>query len=200
MSALEPDSDLVKRAIGGDRDAFSTLCERHQPRLWRTVTSVARGADAEDLAQEAVLRAWCAIRTYRGEASFEAWLCRIASNVAHDYHRSAWRRRVIFWQPSATEVCPQDRPDAIYLQRETQRRIRTAVAALPAKQRIPLWLHYFEQFSVAEIARLEHCNESTIRSRMQAGLRRLSLTLDDLIGDAEGEGTEPRVNPKGMET
>lgn len=198
MSALEPDSDLVKRAIGGNRDAYRTLCERHQQRLWRTVASVARGADAEDLAQEALLKGWCALSTYRGEASFEAWLCRIALNVAHDYHRSAWRRRVIFWLPSDSEESKAEGPDAVYIRRETQRRVRLAVAALPAKQRIPLWLHYFEQFSVAEIARLEQCSESTIRSRMQSGQRRLSIVLSDLVG--EPDGNEPQVKPKGVET
>ncbi|MCC2671322.1 MAG: polymerase sigma factor RpoE, partial [Armatimonadetes bacterium] len=94
MGETAPDVDLVSKALAGDSRSFALLCERHRTRVWRIAASVARGADAEDIAQEAVLRAFRALRTYRGNAPFEAWLCRIALNAAHDYHRSAWRRKV----------------------------------------------------------------------------------------------------------
>ncbi len=75
--------------------------------------------------------------------------------------------------------------------------MRQAVAGLPERQRVPIWLHYFEGFSLAEVARLESAPEATIRSRVRAGLRRLSLALDDLLPagpepslrlQSEGEG------------
>src|SRR5207247_2587561 len=70
--------------------------------------------------------------------------------------------------------------------RELQSRVRRAVAALPERQRVPIWLHYFEGFALAEVARLERAPEATIRSRVRAGLQRLSLSLDDLlVGTAE---------------
>src|SRR5579871_5986063 len=86
---------LVRKAQAGDAQSFATLCDRYRKRVWRIVASVARGPDVDDLAQEAIVRAFCAIRSYRAEACFEAWLCRIALNLAHDYQRSAWKRRVI---------------------------------------------------------------------------------------------------------
>src|SRR6476469_2120182 len=85
---------MVRQALSGDPHAFTTLCDLHRVRLWRIAASVARGPDAEDLAQEAVVRAYRALGTYSGGAPFEAWLCRIAVNAAHDHVRSAWRRRV----------------------------------------------------------------------------------------------------------
>jgi RNA polymerase sigma-70 factor (ECF subfamily) len=181
LNEREPDSDLAGKALGGDLDAFVTLCERHRTRVWRVVVSIARGPDADDLAQEAIVRAYCALSTYRAEAPFEAWLCRIALHVAHDYQRSAWRRRVTLWQ-RAPEVDPgrTESPEAEVARREMQRRVRQAVAALPPNQRAPIWLHYFEEFSLAEVARLERVPESTIRSRVQAGLKRLSGSLRDL--------------------
>ena len=181
MSVVEAEKELIARAIAGDQDAFSTLCERSRSRVWRIVSSVAPGPDREDLAQEAIVRAWCAVRTYRAEASFEAWLCRIALNAAHDYQKSAWRRRIRFWQteqaPDTTATEPLER---LAERREAQRRVRQAVAALPTPQRVPIWLHFFEEFSLAEVARLERTAESTVRSRVRAGMRRLAHELQDL--------------------
>jgi RNA polymerase sigma-70 factor (ECF subfamily) len=194
------ESELVGKAQAGDRDAFATLCERYKTRLWRTVASVARGSEVEDLAQEAVVRAWCALHTFRSEASFAAWLCRIALNVAHDYHKSAWKRRVLlFWQDDRGEEPEGESPESMLERREMQRRVRKAVAALPEKLRVPIWLYYFEEFTLAEIARLEEAAESTIRSRVQTGLRRLSRYLEDFQTLTDGEPACPKRQTKGCE-
>ena len=154
----------------------------------------------EDLAQEAIVRAWCRIRTYRGEAAFAAWLCRIALNVAHDYQKSAWRRRVLlFWQEEAGDAPDADTPESLLDRREMQRRVRKAVAALPERLRVPIWLYYFEEFNLAEIARLEGAAESTIRSRVQTGLRRLSLSLEDFQSVPAEDPTCPSRQAKGYE-
>jgi RNA polymerase sigma-70 factor (ECF subfamily) len=185
LTEIQPDSELVALAAGGDRDAFAALCRRHQARLWRITAGVARGADAEDLAQEAIVRAWCAIDSCRSASSFEAWLCRIAVNAAYDYHRSAWRRRVVFTGSSDIEVVSSENMVQDAERREVARKLRRAVAALPQNQCVPIWMHYFEQFSVAEIAELEQVAESTVRSRIQVGMRRLRNALDDLITEKE---------------
>ncbi len=186
MNDLKPGSELAALAVAGDREAFATLCERSRTRLWRIVSSVAPGPDREDLAQEAVVRAWCALRMYRAEASFESWLCRIALNTAHDYQKSAWKRRIRFWRTELPDTETGEPLERLAERRAAQRRIRQAVAALPTPQRVPIWLHFFEEFSIAELARLEQTAESTIRSRVQSGLRRLAPLLHDLqIDDLE---------------
>jgi RNA polymerase sigma-70 factor, ECF subfamily len=196
------DDHLLSKALAGDPRSFATLCDRYRSRVWRIICSVARGPDVDDLAQEAIIKAFNALRTYRGEASFEAWLCRIALNVAHDYQRSAWRRRVVFWKddPVIPEE-PAESTDGVLIQREVQRRIRKAVATLPEHQRSPLWLHYFEGFTLAEIARLEGVSESTLRSRVQAGLKRLAMSLHDLpdtlTDSISGAGLRPAAESKG---
>lgn len=192
---------LIRRARSGDTAAFAVLCERSRRRVWRVVASVTHGgADTDDLAQEAILRAFRSLASFRGDASFEAWLCRIALNAAHDHRKSAWRRRVVFWsdrfgdsQKSASSdeealtgadsgnvgeiACdPGDEAE----RRDLQRRIRAAVASLGVKERVPIYLLYFEEFSLTEIARLEGVPESTVRSRVKAGLRRLQKSLGDL--------------------
>jgi RNA polymerase sigma-70 factor, ECF subfamily len=189
------EDSLIQRARRGDADAFATLCERYRQRVWRVVATVARNADTDDLAQDAIVRAFGALRSYRGDACFEAWLCRIALNAAHDYQRSAWRRRVLLWDRSAdtsreesssADLSPSPHGEAE--RRELQRRVRKAVAGLQEKERVPIWLIYFEEFTLAEVARLEEVPESTIRSRVRAGLKRLERTLGDLNLTAEDEG------------
>jgi RNA polymerase sigma-70 factor (ECF subfamily) len=204
LPANRDEDGLLGRARRGDSSAFAALCEKHRHRVWRVVATVTKGgADTDDLAQDAIVRAWTALNTYRGEASFEGWLCRIALNAAHDYHRSAWKRRVFLWDRTAdmgtgsrseheAGISPtrsdsgQDAsltapsPHVEAERRETQRRIRSAVAALSEKERVPIWLIYFEEFSLAEVARLEGVPESTVRSRVKVGLTRLQRQLKDL--------------------
>jgi RNA polymerase sigma-70 factor (ECF subfamily) len=200
LGAVQPDSGLIRRALAGDAEAFARVCEGIRARLWRIAASVARGPEAEDLAQEAIVRAWCARRSYRAEASFEAWICRIALNLAHDSRRSAWRRRVVLWRPASALKREEDEPlEGAVARREAQRRVRQAVAALPERQRVPIWLHYFEEFTLAEVARLERASESTIRSRVQAGLRRLSRSLGDLAAGEIGEAVRLEADAKGCE-
>jgi len=177
------DAQLVSRARGGDAPAFVTLCERHRSRIWRIVVSVTGGPEAEDLAQETVIRAYRALDSYLGEAPFGAWICRIALNVAHDYRRSAWTRRVLLFD--RLPPCPADPAETPHARAELQDlqlRVRRAVGNLPPKQAVPIWLHYFEGCSLAAVARLEQLPEATVRSRVQAGLRRLARSLGDVLG------------------
>jgi RNA polymerase sigma-70 factor (ECF subfamily) len=172
---------LIERAIAGDESAFIELCQLYRARLWRIVSSVARGPDAEDLVQDAVIRAWQSLHHYRREAPFEAWLCRIAVNAAHDHQKSAWKRRIwlLGFHPWPETAVSED-PSLEALEREQQRNVRQMVAALPEPQRTPIWLHYFEGFSIAEIGRLYSLPESTIRSRMNAALTKLKIRLSDI--------------------
>lgn len=191
MSDPLSDQALLDKALAGSPDAFVALVEPHKERVWRIAASVARPTDAEDLAQEVIVRAFRSLKTYQRQAPFAAWLCRIAINAAHDYQRSAWQRRVsLMEQVADPEAAAEDLHGQVE-RREVQRRVRSAVATLPDHQRIPIWLHYFEGFTIVEVARLEKAPEATVRSRMRAGLHRLSLSLGDLLPAERARGFEP---------
>ncbi len=191
MIDLLTDGELVSRAIQDDSRAFGELCNRHRRRVWRVISAVTQGPETEDLAQEAFVRAFRSLRSYRGESSFEAWITRIAVNAAHDYHRSAWKRKVLPWLRSEDEVDEGAEPlSETVARRDSQRSVRLAVAKLPHRQRVPIWLHYFEEFTVAEIARLEDTAESTIRSRILAGMKGLERSLEHLA-EMHVEATDP---------
>ena len=208
------ESSLVHQAIAGDARAFARLCEKYRLRVWRVAASVTKSpADADDLAQEAFVRAFGAIRNYRPEASFEAWLCRIALHAAQDYQKSAWRRRVLFWGTVSQENLGHNDPacdirpaaDSIVTphqeaeRREIRQRVRAAVAELKSREAIPIWLIYFEEFTLAEVARLEGEPESTVRSRVRVGLKRLEKKLGDLrvyLEPDEEKCPEERPSPE----
>jgi RNA polymerase sigma-70 factor (ECF subfamily) len=173
-------------------------------------------ADADDLAQEAFVRAFGAVKNYRPEASFEAWLCRIALNAAQDYQKSAWRRKVQLWgttkggrEESASAVdSAADKiisPHQETERRELRRRVRAAVAELKPREAVPIWLIYFEEFTLAEVARLESEPESTVRSRVRSGLKKLERQLGDLRvfiqpeEDACAEKSRPGENSRTSE-
>lgn len=178
------DEQLLQLALTGDSLAFGRLCERHRAVVWRVAASVADGSVADDIAQDTVVRAYRSLRSYRREAPFAAWLCRIALNAAQDYRRSSWFRRVRLFDDAPSLAAAQRDPTLEAMDRLTQRAIRQAVAALPERERTPIWLHYFEGFSVAEIARLCDTPEATVRSRIKAGLRRLRPRLGDIETEA----------------
>ena len=190
----QADIDLIEKAKAGDPAAFVELCDRYRPHVWRAVNSVARGPDAEDLAQDAFVRAFSSLKRFRGEASFASWICRIALNAAHDHQKSAWRRRTVLAEPAEEGCDLSGSAEAEAMQRETARNVKLAVARLPEKLRTPIWLHYFEETSFAEIARLEGSSESTIRSRIKAGLARLGVWLAEL-----GSFEEPPIRNGGAE-
>ena len=184
LEESRPESQLIDRSLAGDANAFADLCERHRDRIWRIVTSVAKGPDAEDLIQEAAIRAFQSLKTYRQSAPFAAWLSRIALNAAHDYQRSAWKRRVTLSERAPEELddnCPSVEAE----QRERTRKVRRSVSRLPEKMRNPIWLHFFEDFSIAEVAALEKTSESTVRARIKEGLSRLYVVLEEYVGEPE---------------
>lgn len=174
---------LLERARSKDRDAFLALVQPHQARIWTIIRTVTQSrADAEDLAQDVHIKAFLALPRYSGDTTLlGAWLARIAVNTAHDWQRSGWIRRVLRGGDDALpeRVAPQSDPALLVEQAEQRRRLRAAVVRLPERQRVPLHLVYFEGCTIAEAARLEGVAETTLRSRMEAGLRRLERSLGE---------------------
>ena len=187
---------LVNRARCGDRAAYEQLCEQYAPRVWRIANAIATGPDAEDIAQDAIIKGWCAIGTCSNAVTFEAWLCRIVVNAGRDYLRSAWKRRVVslvIGAPDSMETMPA--AGEIAEQRAEAQRVRRAVMKLSPAQSVPIWLHYFEGLSLKEISEIENTPESTVRSRIKAGLGKLSIALEDLKAPSEElRGQSVRTN------
>lgn len=163
---------LVARARAGETAAFRALVERHQARAFALARRLLRDdAEAEEVAQDAFLRAWSALPGFRAEASFGTWLHRIVYRRALDrIDALRARRRHESAAPSWPEegAAPAGSPDA------GDERVRRLVDALPAAQRAAVTLFYFEDRSVQDAARVLGMHENTLKThlhRARAALR-----------------------------
>ena len=174
------DADLVRAAVAGDRDAFGVLVTRHQrPILRLCARFVDRREDAADLAQDVFLRAFRALRSFRGRSSFATWLYRIAINVCLN--------RVASKAPRLDRMAPLDAagkaashgedPGDALVREERARRVRAAIAQLPRKQRATLILRVYQDLSHEQIAEIVGCSVGACKANLFHALKKLRASL-----------------------
>ena len=184
VAIVDPDEDLVRRVGQGDPAASQVLVARKLPRILALAQRMlGDAAEAEDVAQEAMLKAWRqAPKWQAGKARFDTWLHRVALNLCYDRLR---RRREI---PTAT---PPDRPDEGpgpdrgLLAAETGARVDAALRRLPDRQREAIVLCHYQELSNIEAAALMDISVEALESLLSRGRRALRQTLADLSHRAE---------------
>ena len=140
--AREADSALVARAQRGDGDAFDELYRRHRDHVYTLCLNLCGDRDqAQDLLQESFVRAYRALRKFRGEARFTTWLHRIAVNVSHETARRSRRR-------------PDPEPLAVEADPALVGQVRAALVRLRPQYRVVLALRYHQSLSYREIAEM----------------------------------------------
>lgn len=126
-----------------------------------------RQEDAEDVTQEAFLRLLYRAPEFTGAAHEKRWLMRVTVNLCRDQLRGFWRRRAV----ALEDGYPVDEPQDFA--------IAEAVVRLPEKYKAPIHLHYYEGYSVAEIAEILHLSQSAVKMRMKRGRELLKLEMED---------------------
>jgi RNA polymerase sigma-70 factor (ECF subfamily) len=167
----DPDGPLVRRAQKGDRWAFEQLVDRHQHRMF-TLAARLLGSpdDAADAVQDALIRAWVGLPSFRRGARFSTWLYRICVNAAHD-QRAKGRRT-----ESSEEIDVADPHDA-FARRELSSDLQRALNELDEDYRTAVVLYDVLGCSYAEIAELTGIAEGTVKSRIFRGRGRLAELL-----------------------
>ena len=164
------DDELVTAALAGDPAAFAALVEGNRARV-ETVVERMVGEEAEDLVQEALLRAYLGLSRLREPARFGAWLCGIAVNLA----KMRLRRRVLearlFVEPTS---------DGGFEERELLQLVRNAVDVLPPGQRDAVLMHYIDGLSCEEVAVLLGSSPGAIRVRLHRARQQLREQLATL--------------------
>lgn len=197
MSA-DTDKELVRRTQSGDRGAFDLLFLRYQHKIHTLIGRyVTRPEEAEDITQEAFIKAYRALPRFRGESAFYTWLYRIAVNTAKNHLASRSRR------PQSVDIDADDASDAVEaltesedpegaLRREELRAaIEQAIAGLPEDLRSALTLREFDGLSYAQIAEVMACPVGTVRSR----IFRAREAVDDCIRPLLDYGSASRAGP-----
>jgi len=180
----DADLELVARARRGDLDAFGDLVQRHQAALVRYLMHmVSNPADAEDVAQDALIRAYNALKDFRGQSSFKTWLYQIATNAARTH---LYKRR----QRLEDQAADGDREDLeVGSGEQVERRIvahdqlRRALAQLPDEWREAVLLRDIEGLEYREIADALQIPMGTVESRIFRGRQRLKQIVTSKEND-----------------
>lgn len=176
MGDREVDQQLVERAQRGEKAAFELLVAKYQRKLVRLLSRFIRDpTEVEDVAQEAFIKAYRALPSFRGESAFYTWLYRIGINTAKNYLVALGRRA-----PTVTETESADSdgyeesgqvpdlntPENELMSRQIAETVNLAVEALPEELRTAITLREIEGLSYEEIASMMNCPIGTVRSRI----------------------------------
>lgn len=178
------DEELVARSIGGDLDSFNQLILRWERPIYALAYRViGREEDARDVCQETFLRAFRALKGFKGQAKFSSWLYRIALNLCHDWMRRQ-RRAPVVAAPEGVDLLdlaadrgPVESIEDLVSRREMARRVAIAMATLSEEQRTAIILKEYHGLTFQEIADLLGCPLSTVKTRLYQGLSVLRRQL-----------------------
>jgi RNA polymerase sigma-70 factor (ECF subfamily) len=172
------DLALVERCQRGDRAAFEALVKRYQDRIYNFVYRMTEDPDeAEDLTQEVFVRVYRSLPRFRGQASFQTWLYRIASNLCIDRHRHQERSPQVVRSLDAPVEGPdgerefevpdwQSNPESAFLSQELREQVHRALASLTEKLRVVVVMYDMQGLSYEEIAQILRCPVGTVKSRL----------------------------------
>ncbi len=194
MGEREADLALVERVQSGDREAFGLLVGKYQRKLLRLVMRLVRDpAEAEDVTQEAFIKAYRALPNFRGESAFYTWLYRIGVNTAKNWLVAHGRR-----MPTMSEIAgdetegieetvllrDDETPDRVLMSRQIGEAVNAAMAALPEDLRTAISLREIEGLSYEEIAQVMDCPIGTVRSRIFRAREAIAARLRPLLDTA----------------
>lgn len=188
-SFREPDQLLVCRVQGGDRCAFDQLAARYRPRLLRLILRIVHdSADAEDVLQDTLVRAYRAIHSFRGDSAFYTWLFRIAVNTATAFMTGRRHRMDACTDSaepnSAAAIAELDTdtitPEDILVGKQMAEIVDRAVASLAPEHSAAITMHEVDGLSYQEIADAMLCPIGTVRSRIANARLVIASRLDPI--------------------
>ncbi|MCX7151942.1 MAG: RNA polymerase sigma factor RpoE [Betaproteobacteria bacterium] len=191
MSDRELDQQLVERAQRGDKRAFELLVSKYQRKLGRLLSRFIRDpAEVEDVCQEAFIKAYRALPSFRGDSAFYTWLYRIGINTAKNYLVTMGRRAPTSTQFDAEEAegfedADQLRdintPESLMMTRQIGDTVNESVAQLTEDLRTAITLREIEGMSYEDIAVIMNCPIGTVRSRIFRAREAISEKLRPLL-------------------
>lgn len=192
MSDREVDQQLVERAQRGDKQAFELLVSKYQRKLARLLSRLIRDAtEVEDVTQEAFIKAYRALPTFRGDSAFYTWLYRIGINTAKNYLVAMGRRA-----PTTTDFDSDEAenfedgdqlrdlntPENEMMSRQVAETVNQTLEELPEELRTAITLREIEGLSYEDIASIMNCPIGTVRSRIFRAREAIAEKLRPLLG------------------
>jgi len=182
---------LVRRARHGDLGAYDELVRRYQERIYATIYHMtANHEDANDLAQEAFIKAFQALKSFKGGSSFYTWVYRIAVNKTINFVKQRKNRSQLSLDdldfnaehdPDLVALISEKTPRREINLTELQEKLNTAMQKLSEPHRLVVTLHDIQGLSHEEIAQIMECNIGTVRSRLFYARQQLQAYLSDYL-------------------
>jgi RNA polymerase sigma-70 factor (ECF subfamily) len=191
----EDDLLLVRRVQSGDKRAFDVLVLRYQGKVLKLVMRYVRDAmEAEDVAQEAFIKAYRALPGFRGDSAFYTWLYRIVINTAKNTLVSAKRRPLDYSLDAAdseqsgllSRLTDGETPEQLLLSDEIRRTVEAVMSELPDELRTAIVLRELDGLSYEEIATAMDCPVGTVRSRIFRAREAIDKTLRPIFSGGLG--------------
>ena len=200
MTAEESDLVLVKRVQRGDKSAFDLLVRKYQHKVVKLVLRYVRNpAEAEDIAQEAFIKAYRALPQFRGDSAFYTWMYRIAINTAKNSLASRDRSPIAYdldlTDPEEshsvqTKLQDPDTPEGMALTEEIRLIVNSAIEALPEELKTAIVLRELDGLSYEEIAAAMECPVGTVRSRIFRAREAIDKRLREVFEGGLGRTEE----------
>jgi RNA polymerase sigma factor (sigma-70 family) len=181
INGAETDAAIVARVRAGDREAYAELVRRHAPTALRTASLLGAGPDAEDVVQEAFVKAYARLDGFRDGSPFRPWLLRIVTNQARNLHRGAGRRRErerLTWARTERLLVEAEPLDSA-LSSERRAALVAALRELDGRDREVVTCRYLLDLDERETATVLGWPRGTVKSRLSRALRRLETMLQE---------------------
>ena len=194
MGEQDTDHELVKRVQAGDSRAFGLLVRKYQHKIISVVTRyVSDWSEAQDVAQEAFIRAYRALGAFRGDSAFYTWIYKIAINTAKNHLVSRGRRPPIgdiaiedaVLLDGASQLRERATPERELLRQEIEQTVFGTVEELPEELRTAITLREVDGLSYEEIAEAMNCPIGTVRSRIFRAREAIDEKLRPLLSETE---------------
>jgi RNA polymerase sigma factor (sigma-70 family) len=183
--------ELVRRAQRGDLEAYDELIKRYQERIYATIYHMTSNhEDANDLAQDAFIKAFQALKSFKGGSSFYTWLYRIAINKTINFLKQ--RKNRLHMSLNDLDFNTENNPDLVALisdktprreagLKELQEKLNEALLKLSEQHRLVMVLHDVQGQSHEEIAEIMNCNIGTVRSRLFYARQQMQAWMTDYL-------------------
>lgn len=192
MGEREIDQQLVERVRRGDKRAFELLVAKYQRKLARLLSRfIHDSAEVEDVAQEAFIKAYRALPSFRGDSAFYTWLYRIGINTAKNHLVATGRRVPVSSEVSMIDAEGQEEiehqppdistPESVLMSKQVAQTVNTTLEELPEELRTALALREIEGLSYEDIAAVMNCPIGTVRSRIFRAREAMAEKLRPLL-------------------
>jgi len=186
---MDKEEVLIERTLAGDKDAFGELVDRHKNEIIRAAYRFCGDfKDAEDIAQEAFIRAYMHLKSFKKESKFSTWLYRITYNSACNYTRKKQKRPISYERfkdkdinSSKWLIDKKSNPMDKMVDKEKKEMIQRAIDKLPLKLKSVIIFREYEDLSYKEISEVLGCSMGTVESRIARAREKLKVLLRPYI-------------------